>query len=615
MITSFNFRKFITIVIDLCLIWISMAASFLIRFDWQLTQPLINAFIYFSIWASLIKIILFDIFGVYQWSFRFASINEAINIVRVCAVSTVFLIIVAFFTQSAKIGRSVLLIDFLIYLFLVISARFLPRILVKFNRISRRKNLKKVLIVGAGSAGEMVARELMNVQCQQYDPVGFIDDNPVKMRSQIHGIKVLGGTKDIAFLVKKCNVEEIIIAVPSASGITMREIVSKCEKAEVKIKTVPEFHKILTGEVTIKQIRDVEPEDLMGRKTVQMNSDDVNLLIKDKRILVTGAGGTIGSELCRQIVLFDPKELIMYDYNENDIYFLMLELKENFPDLNYKTVIGDIKDISLLKHTFSINKPQVVFHSAAHKHVPLMEDNPISAVKNNIIGTRNLMYAAEHYGVESFVMISTDKAVNPTSVMGASKRIAEMMIQAKSQTRTVKTKFMAVRFGNVIGSSGSVVPIFKRQIEKGGPVTVTDPEVKRFFMASQEAAQLVLQAGAIGRGGEIFILDMGEQIKISDLAKNLITLSGFEPGEDIEIKFTGLRPGEKMHEEMLLDAEHDKATRYDKIYIAQPEQFDPMKLRRNIKSLERLANFMDSAKIIRKIKEMVPTYNSTDFRK
>jgi len=605
---NINFRKLITVAIDVCLVWFSMGLAFLIRFDWQLSPILVDAYVYFAIWASFIKIILFDIFGVYRWSFRYASLSEAANIVRVGIISTLILIAVAFFTESAKIGRSVLLIDYLIYLFFVTGSRFLPRILMKFQQ-AYKGNLKKVLIVGAGSAGEMVARELINARKRHYAPVGFIDDNPGKMCSKIHGIKILGTTDDIPDIVKKCHVEEIIIAVPSASGKIMRSIVSKCEKAEVKIKTVPEFHKILTGEVAIKQIRDVRLEDLMGRETVYINTDDLSAFIRGKTILITGAGGSIGSELARQILRFRPKKLIALDHNENDVYFLKLDLMENRPSSEFVTIIGDIKDVGLLKHTFSKYKPEIVFNAAAHKHVPLMEENPAAAVKNNIIGARNLMYAAEHYGAESFVMISSDKAVNPTSVMGASKRIAEMMIQAKAKTRTVRTKFMAVRFGNVIGSSGSVVPIFKKQIEKGGPVTVTHPDVKRFFMAAREAAQLVLQAGAIGKGGEVFILDMGEQIKIADLAKNLITLSGFEPGEDIEIKFIGLRPGEKMHEEMLLDAEHDQATKHDKIYITQPNIFDPLKLRRDIRILESLANIMNAEKIVVKMKEMVPFYD------
>jgi FlaA1/EpsC-like NDP-sugar epimerase len=319
--------------------------------------------------------------------------------------------------------------------------------------------------------------------------------------------------------------------------------------------------------------------------------------------LVTGAGGSIGSELCRQIAKFKPQEIILLDHNENDVYFLDVELRTKYPKLQFKTIIGDIKDIGLLKRIFSHYKPQVVFHSAAHKHVPLMEENPIAAVKNNVIGSRNLIYAAEHYKLERFILISTDKAVNPTSIMGMTKRIAEMILQAKAKNS--KTKFMAVRFGNVIGSSGSVVPLFKKQIEEGGPVTVTDPEAKRYFMSVTEAVSLVLQAGAIGRGGEIFILDMGEQIKIIDIAKNLVALSGLKLDKDISIEFVGLRPAEKLSEEILLNTERDKVTKHNKIYITAPCDFDPVNLRRQIKELERLANIMDEDKIIPKIKKII----------
>lgn len=329
-------------------------------------------------------------------------------------------------------------------------------------------------------------------------------------------------------------------------------------------------------------------------------------LIKGKIVLVTGAGGSIGSEICRQVAKFSPKQLVFFEHNENDVYFLELELKKQFKNIKFNTVIGDIKDIGLLKNVFSKYKPNVIFHAAAHKHVPLLEENPASAVKNNIIGTRNLIYAAAHYKIDNFVFISTDKAVNPTSIMGASKRIAEMMMQAKAKKS--KTKFMAVRFGNVIGSSGSVVQLFQKQIEDGGPVTVTDPEVVRYFMTVREAAQLVIQAGSIGKGGEIFILDMGEQMKIADLARNLIVLSGLEMDKDVSIKFVGLRPGEKLYEEILHDKERDKATKHEKIFVAKPDIFDPEKLRRDIKELERMANILDEKGIVRKIKSLVPSF-------
>lgn len=603
-----RFRKPISMCVDLVLINVSLFLAFMIRFDWHLSPNLIKACLFFMVAASIVKIVIFNFFGIYEWEFHLASISEAMNILRAATIAGLLLVSAAFFTQSYQIGRSVLLIDYLIFIFVVSISRFSPKVLIQFKQ-SRQKGLKKVLIVGAGSAGEMVTREMLKSENRVYAPIGFVDDNPIKLNSRIHGVRVLGTTDKIQQIVRKYGVQELIIALPSADGFRIRDIVSKCEKTECKIKMVPALHKILTGEISIKQIRDVKAVDLMGRATVTIDNDDISSFLRDHVVLVTGAGGSIGSELCRQISEFSPRLLLLCDHNENDVYFLELELKEKFPNLALKTIIGDIRDIGLLKYMFSLYSPQVVFHSAAHKHVPLMEENPASAVKNNIIATRNLMYAAEHYGVGNFVMISSDKAVNPTNVMGASKRIAEMMIQAKAKTGTVRTKFMAVRFGNVIGSSGSVVPIFKSQIEKGGPVTVTHPEVKRYFMAASESAQLVIQAGAIGKGGEIFILDMGEQIKITDLAKNLITLSGLEPGKDIRIKYIGLRPGEKMYEETLLDTEHDKATKYDKIYIAQPEDFDPKKLRHDIKVLERLAHLMNAKKIIEKMREMVPSYN------
>ena len=590
---------------DLMLVNLSMFLAFAIRFDWRFTNIIASPCLYFMLWAVIIRITLFAIFGIYQWSFRYASISEATNVLKSITIGSLLLIAVAFFTQLIEMSRSVLLIDYLTCLFLIGISRFSPRALIKFTQL-KSYNLKRVLIVGAGASGEMVVREMISAKKRTYQPVGFIDDNPTKLHSRIHGVRVLGKIEDIRDVIGRHNVSEVIIAVPSASGNTIRDIVSKCAKSDVKIKTVPELHKILTGEVTIKQIRDVSPEDLLGRETVSISMEDVSAFIKDKVVLITGAAGTIGSELSRQVSKFNPKQLISYDLNENDVYFLEIELKSSYPYLKFNTVIGDIKDIGLLKNTFSKYRPQIVFHSAAHKHVPLMEGNPVSAIKNNVIGTRNLIYASEHYMVERFVMISSDKAVNPTNVMGVSKRIAEMMIQSKA--KTARTKFMAVRFGNVIGSSGSVVPIFKRQIERGEPVTVTHPEVKRFFMTAKEAVQLVMQAGAIGKEGEILILDMGEQIKILDLAKSLITLSGLEPDKDVGIKFIGLRPGEKMYEETLLDVEHDRATKHDKIYIAQPNNFDPIQLREDIKILEKLANLMAEAKIIDKIKEMVPTY-------
>lgn len=606
-----QYRKPILFCVDLFLINGAMFLAFMVRFDWQLSAGLLKTCGYCMLASTVIHVFLFKLCGLYEWSFRYASISEAVNVLKSLTISTLVLVSMAFFAQQVQtIGRSVLVINYLFGVFFISASRFLPRVLLKFKHLNHsHKTLKRVLIIGAGAAGELIARELINARNRIYQPVGFVDDNLSKQRSRIHGIKVLGTTDQIKEIVGNCNVEEIIIAIPSATGRTMRSIISKCERTEVKIKTVPEFQKILTGDITIKTLRDVQPEDLLGREKVTIDPKDVNNFIQDKIVLVTGAGGTIGSALCRLIAQYDPKRLLLWDINENDTYFLRLELLDKYPHLKLETLIGDVRDIGLLKHVFSGYKPQIIFHSAAHKHVPLMEDNPVSAIKNNVLASRNLIYASEHYSAETFVLISSDKAVNPTSVMGASKRIAEMMIQAKATT--AKTKFMAVRFGNVIGSSGSVVPIFKQQIEKGGPVTVTHPEVKRYFMTANEASQLVLQAGALGKGGEVFILDMGEQIRILDLAKNLIILSGLDPNQDIEIKFVGLRPGEKLYEETLLDTEHDKATQNNKIYIAQPNYFNPKQLRSDLRELEKLATLMAEDKIITKMKQMLPSYMGT----
>jgi len=601
-----KYRRLIILLVHVLLIAAAYIAAFYVRFEFALSGIYMKLLLTTLPFLIIIKAVIFHWFGLYAGMWRYVSMHDVVQILKANIASTAaFVLFIMIWRGLVGFPRSIFLMDFVLCVGFVSGVRFLSRSFrERLHPLARRRNVR-VAIVGAGEAGIMVLKELMN--SASYDIAGFIDDDRAKKNMRIYGAKVLGTTDEIKNIVKKHDIEELVIAIPSASGKAVRDIVSKCEKTEARIKIAPGFHKILTGEITIKQIRDVKPEDLLGRETVQINTKDLDSFIRDKVVLITGAGGSIGSELCRQIARFNPRMMILYDHNENHTHYLELELAENFPSLDFRTIIGDIKDIGLLKYTFSKYRPQIVFHSAAHKHVALMEENPVAAVKNNIMGTRNFMYAADHYGVESFVMISTDKAVNPTSVMGASKRIAEMIIQAKAQNKA-RAKFMAVRFGNVIGSSGSVVPIFKKQIENGGPVTVTDPEVKRFFMTASEAAQLVLQAGAIGKGGEIFILDMGEQIRIVDLAKNLITLSGLEPGEDIEIKYIGLRPGEKMQEEMLRDKEHDKATRYDKIYIAQPDDFDPRRLRRDIKTLERAAILMDKSAIIDKIKEMIPSY-------
>lgn len=606
-----KYRRLIIFLLHFGFIVCSYIAAFYIRFDLRLDKSYYHIILRTIPLLLFIKLAIFYYYGLFSGLWRYLSIDDLWQIIKANTFSTIlFALGVIFYHGFMGYPRSVIIIDWLICIALVTSVRFFVRLFrERYKPEYTSGKSRKALIVGAGRAGILTLKECRSNDALSLEIIGFIDDDRQKLGQRIHGLKVLGITKNIPQVVEKFGIEEIILAMPSASGEMVRRILDYCQLPGINIKIVPKLEQLLTGNLELKP-RQVKPEDLLGREIVRVNEAEINSYVQNKRVLVTGAGGSIGSELCRQIVRFHPEEVILFDHNENDVYFLVVEFKTKFPAVKFKTIIGDIKDVGLLKHTFSKYHPQVIFHAAAHKHVPLMEDNPPAAIKNNIIGSRNLIYAADHYKVERFVLISTDKAVHPTSVMGATKRIAEMVLQSKAKVS--KTKYIAVRFGNVLGSDGSVVPLFQKQIEEGGPITITHPEAKRYFMSIPEAAQLVIQAGALGNGGEIFILDMGEQIKIVDIARELVTLSGFKIGQDIEIKYIGLRPGEKLYEEILLNAEKDKVTKHDKIYVTQPKDFDAGKLRRKIKELERLANIMDGDKIKEKIKELIPTYTPTN---
>lgn len=447
-----------------------------------------------------------------------------------------------------------------------------------------------------------MVKEILNHPRTGYEIVGLIDDDLEKQGRLIHRNPVLGQRKDIIQIVKEKRVSEIIIAIPSAPGHVIREIVASCEKAKLAFKIVPGIWEIIAGDVHLSQIREVKAEDLLGRETVQVDLEEVSSYLSSKRVLVTGAGGSIGSELCRQVTSFNPSSLLFLDHAENSLYFLEIELKERGLDFKIIPKIADIRDKERLSQIFGEYRPEVIFHAAAHKHVPLMEANPSEAIKNNVIGSKNLMEEAIGVKTKKFVLISTDKAVNPTSVMGASKRISEMLMQLYEEA---PTKFMAVRFGNVLGSQGSVVPLFKKQIAAGGPVTVTHPEVTRYFMTIQEAVSLIIQAGAIGKGGEVFLLDMGEPIKIVDLARDLITLSGFETDKDIKITYTGLREGEKLYEELLTSGEGTRATLHREIFTAKPDRIEKEVFKRQI---EGLAKEKERNTIIKKLSEIIPDY-------
>ncbi len=598
-----KYRRALILATNLFLVSLSYYLAFLLRFDCNLPGDYFKIFLRTLPFLILIKLSVFYYFGLFHGLWRYVSIYDLVQIIKGNIVaSVVFILSYVFIFGAYIIPRFILLDDFIICTSFIGGIRFLSRILrERYHSAPLTEKRVKVLIVGAGEAGILLLKEYKNNPALG-EVVGFIDDDKAKHNETIHGIRILGDKNAIAGVVQIYGVEEIILAIPSAKGEVIRSLIECCQIPNVKLRIIPGLTKILSGQLEVGP-REVKPEDLLGRETVSIDEGEIAKYLKGKRVLVTGAAGSIGSELCRQAAGFFPAEIILIDHNENNLYFLTIELKAKFRDLNIKSVIGDINDIGLLKKVFSGFKPQVVFHAAAFKHVPLMEENPIAAVKNNALGSRNMVYAAHHYKVERFVLISTDKAVNPINVMGLSKRLAEIFLQAKA--RRSQTKFMAVRFGNVLGSDGSVVPLFKKQIEAGGPITITHPDTTRYFMSIKEAVLLVLQAGAIGTGGEIFILDMGEQIKIVDLARDLVALSGLELGKDILIEYIGLRPGEKIKEELLLDKDKDKITKHDKIYISQADDFDVVALRKQMKALEGYVNSMDKERVVKKMKEII----------
>ena len=461
------------------------------------------------------------------------------------------------------------------------------------------------MIVGAGDAGNLAIRELEMSNQLESRVVGLIDDDKNKHGTYIQGVKVLGDRNKIPDFVKKYNVDEIIIALPSVSKKNIKEIVNICQTTNCKIKILPGIYQLVTGEVEVAKLRNIQIEDLLGREPVNANSKEIGTYVAEKTVLVTGAGGSIGSELSRQIAANYPRRLILLDIYENTLYDIERELLKDYPNIDLITLVGSVRNRSRLTHIFEEYRPDLIFHAAAHKHVPLMEDSPNEAIKNNVFGTMELCRAADYFGAEKLVLISTDKAVNPTNVMGASKRICEMLVQYYNERSN--TNFVAVRFGNVLGSNGSVIPYFKKQIAEGGPVTVTHPDIIRYFMTIPEAVSLVLKAGASANGGEIFVLDMGEPVKILDLAKNMIALSGHEVGSDIEIVFTGLRPGEKLYEELLMDEEGLQNTDNELIHIGKPIKFDTKKFEAGLRKLYRIA-YGEKEGIRKAIKDIVPTY-------
>lgn len=555
---------------DAVLVNLSVVLALSIRFDGAIPDKYWSLYVpWLAIGRTVLMGLVFYLGGLYQSLWSYASVREFLGVAYAVTLNSLPFAVVVFTRIVPGFPRSVVILSWVLDIVLVAGLRFLARVrreaMNKSEPNGSSKPGRRTLIVGAGEAGAMVARELYRHDELGYTPVGFVDDDPKKQGLRVAGLPVLGTRDALARLIRDQQIDEAIIAMPSAPGKVIREIHQACQ-GRVRSRTLPEVYELIGGRVSISQIRDVQIDDLLGREEIRLNLDEISSYLRGERVLVTGAGGSIGSELCRQIARFRPESLLLLGNEENSIYEIEHELRYYFPRLSLIPIIANIRDRVRMNHVYATYRPTVVFHAAAHKHVPLMEAHPEEAVKNNVTGTRICAELARDYGVKRFVLISTDKAVNPTNVMGATKRVAEMIVQ---RLNGAGTRFMAVRFGNVLGSRGSVVPLFKEQIARGGPVTVTHPDIMRYFMTIPEAVSLVIQAGAIGQGGEVFVLDMGEPIRILDLAENLIRLSGREPGREIPIVFTGLRPGEKMFEELLTAEEGTTATQHKRIFVAK----------------------------------------------
>lgn len=593
------------------LISLALLMAFLLRFDFQLTDQYWRTYKFLLPCALVVKIPIFWQQGLLRGWWRYVSMADAIQLAKANLFASTAFIIFLFFFLDRLVGvpRSVLILDGFFCFAFMAGTRFLTRAarenyLPDFSGEHRAET--RTLIIGAGSAGQAIAREVRQNPTLKKWIVGFIDDDLQKQGLHIVGFKVLGTLDDLSALCRQEKIEEIIIAIPSASGREMRSIIERCENLQINFKTLPGVGDLIDGRVSIQQVRDVALDDLLGRAPIRLEVERIRAFTEGKRVLVTGAAGSIGSEICRQVSRFNPASIILFDNAESPLFNIHRELAGTYPQLHHTAVIGDIRNRALVEGLFDNFQPQVVFHAAAYKHVPLMEHNPVEAANNNVRGTRVLAEAADRHQVESFVMISTDKAVNPTNIMGASKRAAELFIQ--SLARQSRTRFVTVRFGNVLGSAGSVVPIFREQIAKGGPVTVTHPDVTRFFMSIPEATQLVLQAASMGEGGEIYLLDMGEPVRIVDLAEELIKLSGFRPYEDIEIKFIGLRPGEKLYEELLIAGEGIQPTSHEKIMVARATEVDRERLFVQLEELYQLQQDIDQPGVIAKLREIVPEF-------
>lgn len=602
-----NFRRIILILLDSLCIALSGYGALLLRFNGPVPDRYLENLTVMLLPMVACGLVVFFYLKLYHSLWQFASIIELKNIVLATLADSIINVCLLELTGK-NMPRSCYFIYFLLLTMFLGGNRFTYRLLrLKRSKIyvKERKGLEKVMIVGAGLAGEKVYREIISAQEVYKQVMCFIDDDSSKQGRNVHGTIIYGGRDKIIEAAEKFEIEEILVAIPSADKKELAEILNICKETKCRIKRLPGIYQLLNGDIHISDFKEVEVQDLLGRDPIEVNLEDIMGYVTDKVIMVTGGGGSIGSELCRQIAANKPKQLIIVDIYENNAYDIQLELKKNYPDLDLEVMIASVRNTKRMESLFERFHPEIVYHAAAHKHVPLMEDSPNEAVKNNVFGTLNTARVADRYGTKRFILISTDKAVNPTNVMGATKRICEMIVQ--SFNKRSKTEFVAVRFGNVLGSNGSVIPLFKKQILAGGSVTVTHPDIIRYFMTIPEAVSLVLQAGAYAKGGEIFILDMGKPVKIADMAKNLIKLSGHEPDVDIKIEYTGLRPGEKLYEELLMKEEGLQETPNNLIHIGKPIEMDEESFFERL--IELKEEVYEEVEDIRPfIQELVPTY-------
>jgi len=611
--------------IHLAIFSFSLFGAFLLRFDFswkpdpEMGRPDWWTLHFFPIFWFIVamKFFVFQYFGLYRGWWRYVGMRDLTAALKATWVSTALFLGFVYAIQYVGgnvLGklllkgwpRSIFLLDLMLTIGMVCGVRILVRFYYEAWRPIAKEGLKRLLIIGAGSAGETVLRQIRRTPVEQYEVMGFVDDDVNKSHLLIHGVPVLGTLSRLTTICQRYTVEELLIAIPGASRSEMRDIIEQCRATKLRFRTIPAMSDLIDGKVTISQIRDVDINDLLGREPVTLDTEAIGKFLTGRVVLVTGAGGSIGSEICRQVLRFVPARIVALEQAENPLFHMEREIKQLFGDTPWVGYICDVCDADRVRDIFQREKPQVVFHAAAHKHVPLMERNPGEAIKNNVFGTRTIALAAVEAGCQAFVTISTDKAVNPTSVMGASKRVAEMVIQELG-TRSA-TKFVTVRFGNVLGSNGSVVPIFSEQIRQGGPVTVTDERMTRYFMTIPEASQLVLQAAAMGKGGEIFVLDMGEPVKIIDLARELIRLSGLRPGTDIDIVFTGARPGEKLFEELATKGENMVATSHEKIFVWRNRPCDSEQINRILEKLQAAVAGASNGEIVQALREVVPEF-------